>query len=84
MTTKYHQLSLSNIFSDCQNKLIEDSPSFFSLLAEHIDLDDFIPPEFESAFYRSVGRTRIYPLHVFLAAFILQKIFSIPTDSLLL
>lgn len=84
MTTKYHQLSLSNIFSDCQNKLIEDSPSFFSLLAKHIDLDDFIPPEFESAFYRSVGRTRIYPLHGFLAAFILQKIFSIPTDSLLL
>lgn len=84
MTTKYHQLSLSNIFSDCQNKLIEDSPSFFSLLAEHIDLDDFIPPEFESAFYRSVGRTRIYPLHGFLAAFILQKFFSIPTDSLLL
>lgn len=84
MTTKYHQLSLSNIFSDCQNKLIEDSPSFFSLLAEHIDLNDFIPPEFESAFYRSVGRTRIYPLHGFLAAFILQKIFSIPTDSLLL
>ena len=84
MTTKYHHLSVNNISADCKNKLIEDSPSFFSLLAEHINLDDFIPPEFESAFYRSVSRTRIYPLHGFLAAFILQKIFSIPTDSLLL
>ena len=84
MTTKYHQISFSDIFSDCQNKLIDDSPSFFSLLAEHIDLDEFIPPEFQSAFYRSIGRTRIYPLHGFLSAFILQKIFSIPTDALLL
>lgn len=84
MATKYHQVSFSDIFSDCQNKLIDDSSSFFSLLAEHIDLDDFIPPEFHSAFYRSIGRSRIYPLHGFLSAFILQKIFSIPTDSLLL
>lgn len=84
MTTKYHQISFSDIFSDCQNKLIDDSPSFFSLLAEHVDLDEFIPPEFYSAFYKSVGRTRIYPLNGFLSAFILQKIFSIPTDSLLL
>lgn len=84
MTTKYHQISFSDIFSDCQNKLIDDSPSFFSLLAQHIDLDEFIPPEFQSAFYRSIGRTRIYPLHGFLSAFILQKIFSIPTDALLL
>ena len=84
MTTKYHQISISDIFSDCQNKLIDDSPSFFSLLAEQIDLDEFIPPEFQSAFYRSIGRTRIYPLHGFLSAFILQKIFSIPTDALLL
>jgi len=84
MATKHHQVSFSDIFSDCQNKLIDDSSSFFSLLAEHIDLDDFIPPEFHSAFYRSIGRSRIYPLHGFLSAFILQKIFSIPTDSLLL
>lgn len=84
MTTNYHQISFSDIFSDCQNKFIDDSPSFFSLLAEYIDLDEFIPPEFQSAFYRSVGRTRIYPLHGFPSAFILQKIFSIPTDSLLL
>ncbi|MFV0464661.1 MAG: transposase [Lachnospiraceae bacterium] len=84
MTTNYHQISLSDTFSDCQNMLFDDSPSFFNLLAKHVNLDDFIPSEFYSAFYRSIGRTRIYSLHAFLSAFILQKIFSIPTDALLL
>ena len=84
MTTKYHQISLSETFSDCQNQFIDDSPSFFTLLAEYIELDEFIPPEFYTAFYRSSGRTRLYPLHGFLSAFVLQKIFSIPTDALLL
>lgn len=84
MTTKYHQISLHETFSDCQNLLIDNSPSFFTLLAEHIDLDEFIPSEFHTAFYRSIGRPRLYPLHGFLSAFILQKIFSIPTDALLL
>ena len=84
MTAKYHQISFSDIFSNCQNKLIDDSPSFFKPLSEYFDLDEFIPPEFYSAFYLSVGRSRVYPLHGFLTAFILQKIFSIPTVSLLL
>lgn len=84
MAIKYHQIVLSDIFSDCQNKLIDDSPSFFQLLSEHFDLDEFIPPEFHSAFYHSLGRKRTYSLNAFLSAFILQKIFSIPTDSLLL
>lgn len=84
MTTKYHPISLSDIFSDCQNAFIDDAPSFFSLLSEHFDLNEFIPSEFFSAFYLSIGRKRVYPLQGFLSAFILQKIFSIPTDSLLL
>ena len=84
MSTKYHQISLCETFSDCQNQFIDDTPSFFLTLSECIDLNDFIPCEFQSAFYRSNGRHRIYPLHGFLSAFILQKIFSIPTDSLLL
>jgi len=84
MTTKYHQISLNETFSDCQDKFIDDTPSFFLTLSEYIDLNDFIPDEFHSAFYLSHGRNRIYPLHGFLSAFILQKIFSIQTDSLLL
>lgn len=84
MTAKYHQISLSETFSDCQNSFMDDSPAFFQLLSEYFDLEDFIPADFRSAFYLSIGRNRIYPLHGFLSAFILQKIFSIPTDSLLL
>ena len=55
MATKYHQISLSDFFSDCQNIFIDDPPSFFSLLSEHFDLNEFIPPEFFTAFYRSIG-----------------------------
>lgn len=84
MATNYHQTSLYELFSDCQNQLIDESPKFFQILAKHFNLDDFIPYEFKSAFYLSLGRNRIYPLHGFLSAFILQKIFSIPTDALLL
>lgn len=84
MATKYHQISLCETFSVCQDMLIEESPSFFNLLSEHFDIDQFIPSSFFSAFYRSIGRNRIYPLQGFLSAFILQKICSIPTDSLLL
>lgn len=65
MTAKYHQISFNDIFSDCQNKLIDDSPSFFYMLSEHVNLNEFIPPKFQSALYLSVGRTHIYPLHDF-------------------
>lgn len=84
MTTKYHQISLKESFSDCQDQFIDDAPSFFLLLSEHCDINEFIPIQFSNAFYQTLGRNRIYPLHGFLSAFILQKIFSIPTDSLLL
>lgn len=58
--------------------------TFFLLLDEHFDLDSFIPDSFFNAFYRSLGRKRLYPLSAFLAALILQKIFSILTDPLLI
>jgi len=85
MATKYFsQLSLAEHFQDCRSFFESDTPTFFALLKEHIDLHDFIPNSFYTAFYKSFGRTREYPLHGFLTALILQKIFSIPTDSLLI
>ena len=84
MATKYHQISLKETFSDCQDQFFDDTPSFFQLLEEHIDLDLFIPPAFSNAFYQTLGRKRDYPLSGFLSALILQKIFSIPSDSLLI
>ena len=80
----YKQLSVEDIFQDCQNKFENDKPAFLSLLEQHIDLDEIIPVSFRNHFYASTGRTRKYPLHAFLWALIIQRIFSIPTDQLLL
>lgn len=80
----YKQLSLTDIFSDCQNKFENDKPAFLSLLENHIDMDEMIPISFRNHFYASTGRTRKYPLQAFLWALIIQRIFSIPTDQLLL
>ena len=80
----YNQLSLADIFSDCQEKFQNDKPAFLSLLENHIDIDAFIPISFRNHFYASTGRTRKYPLQAFLWALIIQRIFSIPTDQLLL
>ena len=63
---------------------MDDTPSFFQLLDEHFDIQQFIPSVFTNAFYQHLGRNRLYPLAGFLSALILQKIFSIPTDSLLI
>ena len=80
----YKQLSLNDIFQDCQNKFENDKPKFLSLLEEHIHLDDMIPISFYNHFYASTGRTRKYSLSSLLWALIIQRIFSIPTDQLLL
>lgn len=84
MAVKYHQISLKDTFSDCQDMFFDDTPSFFRLLEEHFDFSEFIPSVFYNAFYQRLGRKRDYPLTGFLSALILQKIFSIPTDPLLI
>ena len=58
----YKQLSLKDIFTDCQEKFEHDKPAFLSLLETHIDIDEFIPISFRNHFYASTGRTRKYPL----------------------
>jgi hypothetical protein len=80
----HKQLSLADIFSDCQDKFENDKPAFLSLLESHIDIDEIIPISFRNHFYASTGRTRKYPLQALLWALIIQRIFSIPTDQLLL
>ena len=44
----YNQLSLADIFSDCQEIYESDRPAFLSLLQEHIDLDEIVPALSES------------------------------------
>ena len=79
-----NQLSLADVFADCQDIYESDKPEFLSLLQSNIDLDEIIPDSFRNHFYASTGRSRKYPLHALLWALIIQRIFSIPTDSLLL
>ena len=69
----YKQLSVADIFQDCQDKFDNDKPAFLSLLENHIDLDEIIPVTFYNHFYASTGRTRKYPLKALLWAMILQK-----------
>ncbi len=78
------QMHLKDIFEECQETFEEDKPKFLALLEEHIDLDALIPARFWMHFYASTGRPREYSLSSLLWALIIQHIFSIPTDSLLL
>ena len=78
------QLSLADIFEDCKDIYESDKPQFLTLLENHIDLDKIIPTSFYKHYYASTGRNRKYPLNAMLWALIIQRLFSIPTDSLLL
>ena len=78
------QLTLADIFEDCKNIYESDKPQFLTLLENHIDLDEIIPVSFYNRYYASTGKNRKYPLTAMLWALIIQRLFSIPTDSLLL
>jgi len=75
---------MEDIFSDCQDVFDNDKPGFLALLEQHIDLDEIVPASFHLHFYLGIGRTRDFPLYGFIWALIIQRIFSIPTDQLLL
>ena len=80
----YNQLSLENVFQDCQTAFSDAKPAFLALLQSHINLNDIVPVSFRNHFYASTGRTRKYYLFSMLWSLIIQRIFSIPTDSSLL
>lgn len=80
----YKQLSLADIFTDCQNKFDNDKYAFLSILDETIDLDEIVPVSFVSHFHAATGRPRKHLLFPMLKALLLQLIFSIPTTSLLI
>jgi transposase len=80
----HKQLSLADIFQDCQKKFNTDKYQFLELLEQTIDLDEIVPVSFAIHFHASTGRPRKHQLYPMLWALILQRIFSIPTDSLLI
>lgn len=84
----YKQLTLADIFDNCQEILDSDKPAFLSLLENHINLDSIIPIPFRNHFYASTlcinGQKPQILFSFYALGFIIQRIFSIPTDSLLL
>lgn len=78
------QLSLADIYTDCQNILETDQHRFLSLLEENLNLDILIPGSFYRHYHSPTGRPREFELHSMIRALLLQKIFSIPSDTLLL
>jgi hypothetical protein len=81
---KPKQLSMFDIYADCLDSFECDKPKFLSMLADNIDIDELIPLSFRQHFRASSGRPRKHPLSGFVGALVIQRIFSIPTDSLLI
>ena len=49
------QLTLEDIFKNCQKFFDSDKPKFLSLLENHIDLDSIIPMSFYKHYYSYTG-----------------------------
>ena len=81
---KPKQLSLNDIYAGCLESFENDKPKFLSMLDEHLDINSLIPLSFRMHFRNHTGRPREYPLSAFILALIIQRIFSIHTDSLLI
>ena len=79
-----NQLNLGNIYSNCSELFKEQRPEFLELLSKYIDIDSYIPFSFKKAFYADTGRPRGCSLYGYISALIFQKIFNIPTDTLLI
>ena len=81
---KPKQLSLNDIYASCLESFENDKPKFLSMLEEHLDIDALIPFSFKMHFRNHTGRPRDYSLSAFVLSLIIQRIFSIHTDSLLI
>jgi len=74
----HKQLTLAEVFEDCQNKFDNDKYQFLSLLDEAINLDEIVPVSFISHFHARTGRPRKHQLYPMLKALLLQRIFFNP------
>jgi transposase len=78
------QLSFQDIYEDCRDQFKNDKHKFLAILEENLNLSEIVPMTFRHNFYKFRGRPRTYELYPMLKALLLQRIFSIPTDKLLL
>ena len=77
----HKQLTLAEVFENCQNKFDNDKYQFLSLLDEAINLDEIVPVSFVNHFRTSTGSPRKHQLYPMLKALLIQRIFSIPLFS---
>ena len=68
----HKQLTLADVFEDCQNKFDNDKYEFLQLLDETLDLDEIVPVSFVNHFYAATGRPRRHQLYPMLKALFLQ------------
>ena len=80
----HRQLTLAEVFDDCQNNFNNDKYQFLTLFDQTIHLDEIVPVSFVTHFHASTGRPRKHQLYPMLKAFLIQRIFSIPTVTLLI
>ena len=57
----HKQLSLADIFTDCQNKFDNDKYQFLALLENIINLDEIVPVSFISLFH-GPAQLHLYPI----------------------
>ncbi|MBA1336011.1 MAG: hypothetical protein HPY66_1830 [Firmicutes bacterium] len=74
----FKQLSL---FDD----LTENNPAtVLDLLKVHFEIQRLLPYSWVFSYYKRFGRNHVYSLSSYACALLVQKLFSIPTDALLL
>ena len=72
----HKQLSLADIFTDCQNKFDNDKYQFLELLENTIHLDEIVPVSFISHFHAA---TTIYSAaHVMQHLYLVFKYYKSP------
>ena len=59
----HKQLTLAEIFDDCQNKFDNDKYQFLQLLDETINLDEIVPVSFVTHFHARTGRPHKHQLY---------------------
>lgn len=57
----HKQITLAEVFEDCQNKFDNDKYQFLSLLDEAINLDEIVPVSFVFSFSRTNRKTSQAP-----------------------
>ncbi len=70
----HKQLTLAEVFEDCQNKFENDKYQFLVLLDETIHLDEIVPVSFVSHFHARTGRPRKHQLYPMLKALLIPSV----------